>query len=362
MIDKETNKVQVNLESRITLLLREADCLAKLKLDIPIVALTILVKRDYFTVVHDSLQLVIEEFVSTARRVKLEVRPLLLPHLVRLSSLLMPGLKTLTWTKPGWKEFCQFTREEIKSFDVLITRVHDVYSNRILQVLASMQKITLHALPEEDPWSIDEFLEKTDETCRVAAIDLHRRSLMVEEAVEEVLQLVKNAADNFKNNEPDQYDLGGDESFTGHEANGEAVQPQDWTVVWACFDDPHQLLSTTGVGLSKNMQDMVRNAVSEMRRYYSRKVVDVLIKVTRTSLDTIRKRFVREFDPDNLPRPVFLIQATLMIPSVVIKPSLEQVQEALTIAGKAIAGVAKGVAQWTAATSKVIFIIFHLFY
>ncbi|CAG5099433.1 Similar to DNAH5: Dynein heavy chain 5 [Cotesia congregata] len=353
VMDKETNKVQVNLENRITLLLREADCLAKLKLDIPIVALTILVKQDYFTVVHNFLQLVIEEFVSTARRVKLEVRPLLLPHLVRLSSLLMPGLKTLTWTKPGWKEFCQFTREEIKSFDVLITRVHDVYSNRILQVLASMQKITLHALPEEDPWSIEEFLEKTNEACRVAAIDLHRRSLMVEEAVEEVLQLVKNAADNFKNNEPDQYDLGGDEGFTGdEEANGEAVQPQDWTVVWACFDDPHQLLSTTGVGLSKNMQDMVRNAVSEMRRYYSRKIVDVLIKVTRTSLDTIRKKFLREFDPENVTRPVFLIQATLMIPSVVIKPSLEQVQEALTIAGKAIAGVAKGVAQWTAATSK----------
>lgn len=39
------------------------------------------------------------------------------------------------------------------------------------------------------------------------------------------------------------------------------------------------------------MQDLVRNAVSEMRRYYSRKVIDVLIKVTRTSLDTLRKRF-----------------------------------------------------------------------
>ncbi|XP_008556957.2 dynein axonemal heavy chain 5 [Microplitis demolitor] len=350
VIDKESNKVKVNLESRITLLLREADCLAKLKLDIPIIALTILVKRDYFTLVHDSLQLVIEEFVSTARRVKLEVRPLLLPHLVRVASLLMPGLKTLTWTKPGWKEFCQFTRDEIKSFDVLITRVHDVYSNRILQVLSSMQKITLHALPEEEPWSIEEFLEKTNETCRVAAVDLHRRSLMVEEAVEEVLQLVKNAADNFKNNEPDQYNLEEDGESSGHDTTREvSQQPQDWTVVWACFDDPHQLLSPTGVGLSKNMQDMVRNAVSEMRRYYSRKVVDVLIKITRTSLDAIRKRFVCEIDPDNVPRPVFLIQATLMIPSVVVKPSLEQVQDALTVAGKAIAGVAKGVAQWTAA-------------
>ncbi|KAK0178414.1 hypothetical protein PV328_002364 [Microctonus aethiopoides] len=353
-VDRETNKIKVNLESRVSLLLREADCLLKLKLDIPIVALTILVKRDYFILVHDSLQLLIDELVSTARRVKLEVRPLLLPHLVRVTSLLIPGLNNLTWTNSAWKDFCQNTRDEIKTFDILITRVHDVYANRILQVLAIMQKVTLHALPDDEPWSIEDFLEKNDDACRLAAIDLHRRSLMVEEAVEEVLQLVKNAADDFKSNgEFDHYDFGGNDESNGQSTNEEpAQQQQDWTVVWACFDDPHQLLTTTGGGLSKNMQEMVRNAVSEMRRYYSRKVVDVLIKVTRSSLDAIRKRFVREVDSDILPHPVFLLQATLMIPSVIVKPSLEEVQEALTLAGKTITGVSKGVAQWNAGSNK----------
>jgi hypothetical protein len=41
---------------------------------------------------------------------------------------------------------------------------------------------------------------------------------------------------------------------------------------------------------------MVKNAVSEMRRYYSRKVIDVLIKVTRRTLDLIIKRFCVEPD------------------------------------------------------------------
>jgi dynein heavy chain len=63
-----------------------------------------------------------------------------------------------------------------------------------------MQKATLHALPESDqPWMIEEFVEKNKEICRTAAIDLHRKSLMIEEAVEEVLQLVRKATDNFKN-------------------------------------------------------------------------------------------------------------------------------------------------------------------
>lgn len=80
------------------------------------------------------------------------------------------------------------------------------------------------------------------------------------------------------------------------EGNEGTQQQQDWSMVWACFDDPHQLLSTAEGNLSKGMQEMVRNAVSEMRRYYSRKVVDVLIKVTKASLDIIRRRFSREVD------------------------------------------------------------------
>lgn len=46
---------------------------------------------------------------------------------------------------------------------------------------------------------------------------------------------------------------------------------------------------------------MVTNAVSEMRRYYSRKVIDVLIKVTRFSLDVLRKIVIQD------PGRVFLV-------------------------------------------------------
>lgn len=54
---------------------------------------------------------------------------------------------------------------------------------------------------------------------------------------------------------------------------------------------------------------------------------------------------MHNFDPAN--EPVFLLNALLMIPNIVIRPSLEETQEALVIAGKNITGVAKGVAQWT---------------
>lgn len=75
----------------------------------------------------------------------------------------------------------------------------------------------------------------------------------------------------------------------GNDADTASTQQQsDWSLVWECFESPHLLL---GGGMSKAMQDMVKGAMGEMRRYYSRKIIDVLVKVTRQSLDSLRKRF-----------------------------------------------------------------------
>lgn len=92
---------------------------------------------------------------------------------------------------------------------------------------------------------------------------------------------------------------------------------------------------------------MVCNAVVEMRRYYSRKVIDVLIKVIRGALDTIRRRFIDDENDTVFKKPIFALNAQLQIPNVVIKPNLDELQEILTTAGKTITGIAKGVAQWT---------------
>lgn len=65
----------------------------------------------------------------------------------------------------------------------------------MLEVLTSMQTIQLHALPEDgdQPWEIDEFCDQIDEICRASAAELHKKCMMVEEAVEEILLLVKRA-------------------------------------------------------------------------------------------------------------------------------------------------------------------------
>jgi hypothetical protein len=36
-----------------------------------------------------------------------------------------------------------------------------------------MQKVTLQALPTDEPWTVEEFLERTEDTCRNAAVVSH---------------------------------------------------------------------------------------------------------------------------------------------------------------------------------------------
>lgn len=81
-------------------------------------------------------------------------------------------------------------------------------------------------------------------------------------------------------------------------SNQNQQNQQDWSILWSCFESPISLLHFQN-GLPKGMQEMVFNAVAEMRRYYSRKVIDVLIKVTRTTLDTMRRKFLAEAGNNN---------------------------------------------------------------
>ncbi|XP_041986842.1 dynein axonemal heavy chain 5 [Aricia agestis] len=350
----DSGRLSVNLDHKIKLLIRESDCLIKMGLDLPIVCHSLYFKKEYFTLINDSLQFLLEDYLRTVRQVKLEVRPLLLPQVVRLSSLLLPGLRSVTWTCEDWKEFIDRANGAITSFDVLVTRVHDIYVNRIIYVLAGMQEVTLVTLPDENPWSIDEFLDHIESGCRNASMELNRKSLMVEEAVEEILELVKKAAQQFKPCEinPDFEFLVAEDD--AHSTAGPASTmnesttsgQQDWSAVWECFENPHRLISIPAGGLSKSMQEMVKNAVTEMRRYYSRKVIDVLIKVTRRALDKIIKKFYNEHLGEQK-RPIFLMHATLMIPNVSIHPSIDEIQEVLVAAGKYITGLSKGVAQWS---------------
>jgi dynein heavy chain len=67
-----------------------------------------------------SLQFLIEDLLTVVRAVKLEVRPLFLPHLVKLTDIIADGLHKLTWVSADWKNFVDRANDAIKRFKVLV--------------------------------------------------------------------------------------------------------------------------------------------------------------------------------------------------------------------------------------------------
>lgn len=165
-------------------------------------------------------------------------------------------------------EFYEQCKEGINTFDILVQRVHDIYLNRVLFVLNSMQEISLQSLPTNELWTVQEFLEKNEDACRAAAIELNRKSQMVEEAVEEVLELVQKASVIFRNMIGPENDLFGEEEARMHSAEyqnddpGGSNQQQDWSLLYSCFENPLSLFTSYEGGLPKGMQDMVRRCFS----------------------------------------------------------------------------------------------------
>ena len=92
-------------------------------------------------------------------------------------------IELLLWTLDQTSFTISFTFSKIR------TRANDIYDNRIEKVLKSMDSILLYALPKTEPWTLERFLDEIKKACKEAANDLHRRSVMIEDAVEDLIGL-----------------------------------------------------------------------------------------------------------------------------------------------------------------------------
>lgn len=63
----ERDRLVVNLHPTIPLLIRESKCMAKMDIEIPIVACTLLFRQDYFDTISDSLNVSVHLEIRTTR-------------------------------------------------------------------------------------------------------------------------------------------------------------------------------------------------------------------------------------------------------------------------------------------------------
>ena len=95
------------------------------------------------------------------------------------------------------------------------------FQSRILlteKVLTDMDYVKLYALPKTEPWTLDRFLEEIKDACKDGAADLNRKSVMIEDAVEDLIGLAMQAL-NLP--DPESFDENNSNVASNHESEDE---------------------------------------------------------------------------------------------------------------------------------------------
>lgn len=112
------------------------------------------------------------------------------PHIKGVDDSIEPGLTKLSWTSLNIEEYIQDVYKQLEDLELLMVRANELTEFRIDAVLQEMATTTLCQLPQDEPWTVEEFLENTQELCTKGATVLQTKSLVVQEAASELIEML----------------------------------------------------------------------------------------------------------------------------------------------------------------------------
>nr|XP_033785734.1 dynein heavy chain 5, axonemal isoform X1 [Geotrypetes seraphini] len=354
----ETGELLVNLDPMILTLIRETECMAHMDLEIPHFAVSLQQKQDLFKKNYDKLQMMLAEDKRIRSKIHSPLEQLMAPHLAKVDDAIKLGLTSLNWTSLNIEKYLNGISNRHAELELLLDRVNDLVEFRIDAVLHEMTTIPLCKLPEEEPYTCEEFLQTTKDLCIKGAQTLHSKSSMVEEAVNELLNMLLDLDIQSKEEDKTSVTAGGEKDIGVVKENGEGES--EWLENRTTSQNASQVKSGPPSPLTKkrkkDMMEILEEEGLELLSHFSHCNVDALLKVIRNTLEMIRKRIqtssaINFLDNDAARQkasnqPIFRTRITLSIPNISMVPALEEVQQCINRAVESIVSVSRGVGQW----------------
>ncbi|XP_041462810.1 dynein heavy chain 5, axonemal-like [Lytechinus variegatus] len=315
----ETKVLYVNFDPQVFELIAEAKYMGKLGLEIPEAAGVLVLRETEIKGNYVALVEMLNEYDRIVGTIPNILLPLMTPFRDRVEEALQPGLTSLNWTSLSLDQYISNTYKEIHFLQHQTKQVCDLLECRIDDVLKDMATTALCDLPVHEPTSTTEFLASTERTCQEACDQLTRQSQAVEASVKDLVEiLVGNLRENEKQNLQGSYPC---------------LHP----------DSKH-----------KRCLECLPCCFYTMLGSFSQRNTDALIKCTRLSLDTIKKRlqigtnkYTRGASENEEAKvPLFQADIILSIPSIVLQPSLDDIQSTVNKAVQVILKMAQNIPQW----------------
>ncbi|KAM6954364.1 dynein axonemal heavy chain 8-like [Aplochiton taeniatus] len=332
----DTGKLLVNFDPKITEIVRETKCLLKMGLEVPDQALRMVKTETTMKANRLRLETLLADYEETCEKIPPVFYNLMAPKIKNVESVLRHGLVLLNWSSLILDNFFHNVNIAMDDLNQVLKKVRDICEMHIEAVLQDISETVLIELPDDRPSSLQALINTNENRSKEWADVLDHKSLHVEEAVKELIATF-NAIYESK-------------------ANKKAVKEHD-------FSERKQVAfigevenSPTDDGFNSEPQeadkeDDFEKETKEMYACFSTKLLDALVKATRLSLDTLKKRiFVTTSSQDSKSDSELVTfiksEVHLAIPNVVMVPSLDDVQQAINRLVTLMLEVSRGVARW----------------
>ncbi|XP_076594398.1 dynein axonemal heavy chain 5 isoform X1 [Chaetodon auriga] len=362
----ETGELFVNFDPEILTQIREANCMTRMNLEIPPFAALLQQKQGTLKKNYNKLQLMLSENTRVRAKIQTAFEQLAMPHVAKVDEAIQPGLTSLNWTSLNIDKYLCRIDKALVDLELLMDRVNDLVEFRIDAVLQEMSGSTLCVLPEEEPVTCEEFVQTTRDLCIRQAQSLHTKSSLVEEAANELINMLLE----FDHNQREEVEKVEEESCAESktvdhiDSEGEDEGRSEDRLF-----SRNTLLPPASVGPSsplvrrkkkRDLMEVMEAEAQELLSYFNHRNVDALLRLTRNTLEMLRKRihasslmhFLAESDSPSRGKSsgqqaIFRVNVTLSIPNIAMVPALEEVQQALNRAVECVVSVSKGVSQWS---------------
>ena len=190
--DGTSNELVVNFDIGVLQLLREAKNLQLMGFDIPASAKIVLLLHDKLKLNYTQLTHVLSEYHRIVSYVPAVCKSLLESHISDLQLHMKPGMSVMCWTSMNIDAFIQNLYNVFNRFEILITQINDIITNRINNNLEFIQTICLFTLPKNKTYTNRDFVVHQQQHMDSMAQLLMSKNDAIEYAVNDIFDAVNN--------------------------------------------------------------------------------------------------------------------------------------------------------------------------
>lgn len=252
---------------------------------------------------------------------------LLVPHCELVDDAIAPGLTMVSWLSMNLQSYLDNVSQELSKLELIIDRAVGLIEHRINITLQQITSLPLCELPLAETITTETFLAETQQLCKEASEKLDNWNVMIERASHELITLL----------------LPDDEMVL------EEISQSDIINEPSSQERP----GTASIKRQLDQRAQLQQEAKQLMEYFNRQTIDALVTMTRRSLELLRKRIATashtygEYDDKKISRqPLFSSSVILSLPNVVMRPSLDDIQQVVNQGVQLMVAVTKEVFLW----------------